>query len=432
MSLANLSNAQLLIKDWTDCWFGPTKRTGYISVTDLNRQKFYGANDINALLSDTEGIEKRFISLNAFTFGSRETSNLKQIRNIGIDLDQYKLGLSIDDVIDEIHSLILDDIIPEPNLILSSRGVQLFYAIKDGAAPNMGYLVSYITDQFIGKLKHIGADSNAKDLSRVMRAPNSINERNGAIVEPSIWNDKEYTLQELLSYCKPMEQFETRKKKKAKIIRFSPRNQESLSLFYQTNFVRLQDLEKLISIRKGDFSYKRNTFLYIYAYHQSLHCNTFTNLEYFAREVFTRIHSTSGKAMRKAEFTRTIKSAYNDAREFFDYYKANGYKIIYKANDGIIKPYRTSNLIDKLEITEDEQRQLKRLVGPKVAKEKDAERKRKERRAAGVKSREEYLKQHITTKQEGIRLKEQGYKYKEIAEKLDVNINTVKGWFRKV
>lgn len=69
----------------------------------------------------------------------------------------------------------------------------------------MAWLALYITEQLISKLKHLGADSNAKDMSRVMRVPYNINERNNAPVQADIWNDE--------AYCRPLEKFKSRKNK---------------------------------------------------------------------------------------------------------------------------------------------------------------------------------------------------------------------------
>ncbi|MGG3232393.1 AsnC family protein [Priestia flexa] len=414
--------------DWTSCWFGANKKTGYVSVTDFRFQKSYGSKDIDSLIRDTLGIEKRFISLNGFTFGERQASELRQIRNIGIDLDQYKQGMSIEDGLDEIQALILDKIIPEPNLILTSRGIQLFYTIYGGASPNMAWLTSYITEQYISKLRHLGADSNAKDISRVMRVPNSINERNGELVKPEIWNPYSYTLQELQSYCKPLDRFNYKGKKRAEIKRIVP---PTLSFFYKTNNARLVDLDKLIHLRNGNLSHKRNTFLYIYAYHQSLICNSLSDTEGFMLNVLERIHSEVDKPISKAEFRRTVKSAYEDAKEFFKHYQDNGYKVIARQNDGIKKPYKTTNLIEILEITTEEQRLLKRIVGEQVSKEHDATRKRKERRAAGVKSHHEHLKQRKTEqaqkveKLRKIKSKRPGATNVELAKELNVSTKTI-------
>ena len=428
--IAELKRAEV-ITDWTNCWFGSSMTTGYVVVTDFKSlNKSYGAKDIKAIKRDTEGQERRFISLNAFEFGSRRTGDLKQIRNIGIDLDQYKYDLSIDEALDELQVLILDKKIPEPNIVLSSRGVQIFYNIEGGASPNMSWLVSYITDQYISKMKAIGADSNAKDLSRVMRVPYSINERNGAEVKCEVWRDVPYSLKELQSFCKPLEQFNRKgKKTKAKVIRIEPSVHDKVSLFYRTNHVRLTDLERLVELRDGDLTGKRNIFLYVYAYHQSLICDSYADTESFLFDVFERIHSRTDKPMSKGELKRTIKSAYKDAQEFFEHLKGNGYKVIKKQNDGIKKPYRTDNLIEILDVTEDEQRAMKRLMNSSVKREKDTERKQKERRAAGVKPKEEYNKERQKKLTENLatlnQLLERDMNKTEIAEEMGISRNHV-------
>lgn len=374
------------INDWVDLWFNPHKQAGYVAVTDFERQLFFGANDVSKVINMTKGKQKQFISVNSFDVNwnekefSRETAKLKQIRNIAIDIDQYKLGLTIDEALDEIQLLILDNKIPEPNLILTSRGIQIFYSIDRGASPKMSWLAGYITEQIISKLNHIGADSNAKDMSRVMRVPNSINERNNALVKPYIWNDEAYTLQELQSYCKPLEHFGTRKKTKTKVIPINAK----VSLFYKTNYARLTDLRKLFDLRQGDFTGMRNTFIYMYAYHQSLLLNTQQDVIQDVTSALKDIYSKTDKPMTKREIESTIKSAYKDAEGFFESYKANGYRVVYKQNDGIKKPYKTSNFIKKLNITIEEQKALKVLCSPEIKKQHKADYMRNKRLEDGI------------------------------------------------
>jgi len=400
-----------LVTEWFDLWLTECKKAGYVAITDFEKQLFFGANDVSKVIAVTEGKKKQFISLNAFDVDwnnkqfSRQTSRLKQIRNIGIDIDQYNLGLSIDEALDEIQALILSEVIPEPNLVLTSRGIQLFYTVNRGASPEMSWLASYITEQFISKLEHIGADSNAKDMSRVMRVPNSINERNNAVVKPDIWNNEAYTLAELQSYCRPLEQFRSRKKKKDNVINL-PIN-EKLTQYYKTNYARLRDLRTLLELRKGDLTGMRNVFLYIYSYHQALVLNTQKDVLTSVRNTFNDVYSRTEKPISNTEFERTVKSAYKDAEQFFNHFKENGYRVIYKANDGIKKPMKTSTIIDRLSITEEEQYHLGSIRSKEVAKQQDRDRNRQERRKNGQATREEYIKQqHDKTDDKLFKLKE--------------------------
>lgn len=406
------------LKEWPNLWFSEYKRAGYVAVTDFNRQYFYGSNDVPNIIKATNGRRKQFISLNAFDVDfnasdfSREASRLKQIRNIAIDIDQYNLGMTIDEVIDEIQVLIMEDVIPEPNLVLESRGVQLFYSIDKGAPPEMAWLTAYITEQFIAKLEHLGADSNAKDVSRVMRVPNSVNERNNAVVTPCIWNPEAYTLQELQSYCRPLEKFTTRKKTKTTIT-YLPTSKRLIQ-FYKTNYARLRDLNRLIELRNGDFTGVRNVFLYMYAYHESLVLDTQKDVLNSVKNVFSEIYSKKDKPMSNREFERTVKSAYKDAEAFFKHYKDNGYTVVYGHLDGIKKPYKTKNMIKKLNITLEEQEDMRTLRNPEIAKKQHASYMRNKRRGEGSKPREEY----IQSKQD-----EKSARVAKLAELLEENPN---------
>src|SRR5699024_1699119 len=287
-----------------------------------------------------------------------------------------------------------------------------------GASPDISWLVGYITEQLISKLEHIGADGNAKDLSRVMRVPNSVNERNNSTVKPEIWNDAAYTLQELQTYCRPLEQFGSRKKKRNNIVQL-PINKR-LALFYKTNYARLTDLRRLIELRSGNFTDMRNTFLYMYSFHQSLVLNTQKDVISSVKNTFKQVYSTKDKPMSNNEFERTVKSAYKDAQKFFKHFVDNGYRVVCKANDGIKKPYKTSNVIKKLNITEAEQMQMNTLSNADIARKQHAEYMRSKRRNEGIGSMEEYNKQRKQRKQTiqqiAIELRNKGKTQREIAE----------------
>lgn len=402
---AKASDSDGALSDWADLWLREDKKAGYVAVTDFERQLFYGFNDKQALKKYTIGRPKQFISLNAFDVDfrekifSRKAKDLKQLRLIGIDIDQYKLDLTIPEVTEILFDMAKEGKIPMPNLVLKSRGVQVFYDIAGGASPEMAWLTSYITEQFILKLRKIGADSNAKDVSRVMRVPESINERNGATVTPEIWQNKPYTLLELQSYCKPLDRFRNNHKARFKTVKLADK---PLIVFYRVNHARLCDFERLIELRNGDFTNKRNVLLYMYAFHQSLVLDSLKDTLSFMRGRFAEVYSRTDKEMSEKEFERTVKSAYKDAERFFEHYKANGYKMIYKPADGIIKPYKTSSVIDKLEITEQEQKALRTFLSPEMKRAKERDRKTKENRKKGIKPIEQYNQERAESKAEKV------------------------------
>lgn len=131
--------------------------------------------------------------------------------------------------------------------------------------------------------------------------------------------------------------------------------------------------------------------------------------------------------MTKSKFNRTIKSAYNDAKQFFNYYKANGYRVIYKDNDGIKKPYKTSNIIEMLNITEAEQYEMNTLRDPSIKCRKDIKKLERERRTKAMRTMQEYNDEQKQQKLTWIELLKQLLKdnpeatRKELASKLGVS-----------
>lgn len=422
------------LNDWLDLWLSENKRAGFIALTNFERQWFYNSDEGLKLKSETVGRRDIYMSLNAFGYDSnrrltRLTKQLKQIRNIAIDIDQYKLGLSIDDVKDTIHALVLDDSIPEPNLVLTSRGVQIFYTLHEGAAPEMAWLAGYITEQLVAKLDHIGADYNATDMSRVMRVPYTINSRNGAVVSPGIWNNTAYTLQELQAYCKPLTRKDYSENKLADVIQLPTGN---VAQFHRTNWARKRDLLKLLELRNGDLTGCRNIYVYILAFQQTLivQDGNYSKVQSSVSEVLKGMYTTDPTAEDSDNwFETTVKSAYEGAVGFLNHLKVNNYNVIYRMNDGIVKTMNTRKIIKKLNITEDEQREMGSLRSEKIKREQRAEYSRTYRRERGSVSREAYEKHRLSQKAELTqriqKLKAEGMKQKEIAEALSISKSRV-------
>lgn len=433
------------LKHWTDLWFAPDKKAGYVALANENyhNQRFFGQNDYKMMIQMSKGKKDKFLSLNAFEvadFGNikhtRSAANLKQIRTIAIDIDQYNLSLTPLDVLDELDKLIKNGVIPKPNLITISRGVQIFYSIKGGLSPYRSSLSSYITAEFIQKLKHVGADGNAKDTARLMRVPGSINSRNNASVHWEIWEHESYDIWELRKYVQDYKPEKKQIKKRSNILSINLESQ----LMHRTNLARLSDFKTLIYLRKGDFTNKRNILLYNYAFHLALVEADFSNVLNEINEVFSKVSSKdkSGKTFDETEIILTTESAFEDAKTFIDYYQENNYEIIYNLNDGIIKPKKTETLLLELNITESEQKYMKTLANPYIhadnKRQRDKENIKKKRREKGIKSMSEYNNERKTKKRQNIEtlkelmLKYPNYSQKQYAKIMKVSRETISRW----
>lgn len=423
------------LSDPLDIFLSESKKAGFIAVTNLKKQWFYNSNEKDKLKADTAGRHDLYASINAFGYNSnrvltRQSKQLKQIRNVAIDIDQYNLGLEIDETLDIIQSLIVSNMIPEPNLILTSRGIQLFYTIDKGAAPEMAWLAGYITEQLVSKLEHVGADYNATDVSRVMRVPNTINSRNGATVKAAIWNDEAYSLQELQQYCKPLTKKEYKTGAKATVVELPTAN---VAQFHRTNWARQRDLKRLLELRNGDMTGCRNTFVYILAFQQTLifQDDSYNSVIKSVKEA-TKSMYTTDKGAEDSEnwLENTVKSAYDGALGFLNHLKVNNYKIVYKRNDGIVKTMNTKKIINKLNISEAEQYEMGSLRNAEVKRRQDKDRKTADRRSKGMKSMADYNDKRRADKlarmQRIADLQAEGMKQKDIAEALNISLITVK------
>lgn len=399
------------INDWTDVFFSKGKNVGFMSILNLEnpdqpRTSFFKHENLEQLIAETVGQPDRYISLNAFSRYSRKSEYVAQVRTIGIDCDQYKLGLTQNDVMQRVYYLVSEGQIPMPNLVLKSRGVQLFYSINDGASVKMLWLTKYVTKKITELLTDVGADFNAIDTSRVMRVPYSINSRNNSIVTPEILHNAAYTLDDLREYFPEVKRYrikENHKKQTADVVPF--RRLNATNNYSVVNANRVADIEKLIEIRNGNMTSCRNVALYAYCFHLSQTVSSYETLLKRAIRTFSEAYSTDKaqtRVLSEQEIERTAQSAYDAAMTFKEYLKDNGYKIRFAQGDGIIKPMKNANLIEKLGITVSEQEQLKSIVNESIAYGRKKERERvriaEKRRADGVQTMDVYQQQRATGK----------------------------------
>ncbi|WP_319618478.1 AsnC family protein [Bacillus cereus group sp. BfR-BA-01700] len=416
---------ETFIDSWYECYLSERKKSGYVVTIDLSneqhKQIWYGLRDLKHLLKASErGLKDVYLSLNAFEHGSRKTADLKQIRNIGVDLDFYKIGLSKEYVIKQLHDLVYSQSLPCPNIIMNGRGVQLVYSISGGAAPQMAYLTQYITNHFVKMLMPLGADGSCSDLSRVFRLPYSTHGKTGQTITVDLWTDREYSLQELYEYVPPLEK--KRKTKRKGSLTTLPARKGVMDL-YSLNTKRKADLELIVEMRNGVIE-NRNDLTYIYSFTTAL----IVKNQAATLEMTFQLNEKLADPQPKKEIERTAKNAYKDAMVFFDEFAKNDYKRFGLPNN-IIKPMRNDTVIRKLNIdfTQHEKEKMSTLIDKVEKQRRNTIKQREIRREKGVVTREEYLtKSAEQTDKQLDRLKEilnkvKKPKWKEIAKELGVS-----------
>ncbi|HDR4393045.1 AsnC family protein [Bacillus cereus] len=416
---------ETFIDSWYECYLSERKKSGYVVTIDLSnedhKQIWYGLRDIKHLLKASErGLKDVYLSLNAFEHGSRKTADLKQIRNIGVDLDFYKIGLSKEYVIKQLHDLVYSQSLPCPNIIMNGRGVQLVYSISGGAAPQMAYLTQYITNHFVKMLMPLGADGSCSDLSRVFRLPYSTHGKTGQTITVDLWTDREYSLQELYEYVPPLEK--KRKTKRKGALTTLPARKGVMDL-YSLNTKRKADLELIVEMRNGVIE-NRNDLTYIYSFTTAL----IVKNQAATLEMTFQLNEKLADPQPRKEVERTAKNAYKDAMIFFDEFAKNDYNR-FGLPQNIIKPMRTDTVIRKLNIDfrQEEKEKLSTLIDKVEKQRRNTIKQREIRREKGIATREEYLtKSAEQTDKQLDKLKEvlnkvKKPKWKEIAKELGIS-----------
>ncbi|MEK3933636.1 AsnC family protein [Bacillus sp. FSL R7-0642] len=400
--LAIRQSQETFIDEWHECYLSEHKKSGYIAVLDLSgsekKQLWIGTNDVKTLSNMSTPSNKDFyLSLNSFTFGSRKATDLKQIRNIGVDLDFYKLDISKEYVIQNLQDCIAEGLLPCPNLVMYGRGMQLIYTVQGGAAPQMAFLSQYITNHFIKMLMPLGADGSCSDLSRVLRMPYTTHSKTGKQIGLEIWTRREHDLQELYDYVPPLEKKRqpkrTATRKKGSISTIP--SQKGVMNLYSLNTKRKSDLEKIVMLRNGEIEH-RHDMTYIYAFTTALIVKNQTA----TLEMTFQLNNKFKEPQKRKEIERTAKDAYKDAIAFFDAFSANNF-----SKQGLpyslIKPMKTETIFKKLDIklTEEELEVMDTLIDSEEIKKRDKLRKRK---ARGSVSKDEYSKKLSEGKNEKI------------------------------
>lgn len=441
----------ILLTEWHDCYINDHKQRGYVATLDLSFLKydypytrFWGANDKPQLIALTDGSRKPltnvFLSLNAFDNKQRRASNLAQIRNIGIDIDCYKLGMTPDEAAKKLEALVFVGRLPNPNLLIrSGNGLQIVYGLAGGLPPTneMKYLAMYITNELSTILQPLGADFAANTLERVFRLPNTYNEKPGKekkLVTAEIWNRQEYTLTELMEYCTPLEPKKHAykpRKPKGELKYFDLTKTQGMTV-RTLNAGRLNDFLRLVQLRNGAIE-MRNLLTYDYAFTMAL----MTSSEAAVLTAAEQINDKFDEPQPPKTVRRTALNGFKDGRKFWAEYEKNGYKLTGLPKN-ILKPKQTRTIIKQHAITLDEQRELGVTISTAIKQERRNETREEQRRAQGARPMAAYneaRKAQVDERLEQLRqvLAEQpGLSQRKAAEILGVSTKTIQRLSKKL
>ena len=356
-----------------------------------------------------------YITLNTFYKTYRRLEYLKELKALFIDLDTYKTGFTKEQILMNLNDNYFKQSIPVPNLIVDSgRGLYLIWLINK--VPSMALpLWKAVEEYFYKTLKEFGADRQALDATRILRVPGSINSKTNTEVKIIDEYNYLYDLREIQNQYMPelSEKAPVRRGRPKKVL-FVYRER---SLYY----ARLQDIIKLCELREYDLKGHRELILFLYRYYSC----------YFTEDIEKALHDTLEvnsmfrQPLNEKEVIRATRSA----------------ETVYKDQNKDYK-YRNETLINLLEISDIEQKEMKTIISKDEYKRRNNEYNKKKYNSemAKEKYRNQLKNEGKLPKKEQIELKmkkikslrTQGFKNKEISQELNIAPKTLERYISRM
>lgn len=356
-----------------DGWVAIAKKSG-----NAFKQYHYPAAELAQHLSEWTG-EDVYFSQNTFYKPQRRIDSIRQLRSLYVDLDVYNVGLSPEYALGKLEYDYFGRDVPDPNLVIfSGRGLVLVWNIDPVPYQAMP-LWKALEGHFIKCLEEIGADPKASDPARIFRLAGSVNSKNGAIVKTQYRHDYRYDIHDLkYDYLPEIEKKSQKKGRNTKIVH--------MFNVYTLHLARARDIATLVELRNGEVDSYRELICFLYRYFTCC----YTSDPETALEQTKSINAEFSHPLREREVVSATKSA-QKAWEATSDKRANE---IAKSLGYPGAGYRLKNstIIDWLDITDDEQKNLSTIIGSKEKRRRNAASKMQARRAAGVIPREEYIK----------------------------------------
>lgn len=375
---------------------------GFVTLASKNngsyKQWHYKIEDIENNEEEIIEVINSYISQNTFYKPQRRIENIKELKALYIDLDVYNTKYTKEGVIYFLeHDLY--GVIPRPNLLIES-GRGLYYILLIESVPSMALPLWYAVQRFLYEtLKEFGADAKALDPTRILRIPGTINSKSNSSVRVLDCYDYHYTLREIQENFLP-DLNDKKEKKKGR-----PKKLVSLFNEYSLYHARLLDIAKLCELRNYDLKGHRELILFLYRYYSC----SFIQDEIEALNKALELNNMFKEPLARKEVERDTKSAER-------YYIEKKYK------------YTNKRLIELLDITENEQKCLKSIIGKKEKYRRNNERRRDNRRNENGETKRDRKKiEKIYAIKE---LSKKGYKQKDIAKELNISKGTVSKYLK--
>ena len=364
--------------------------------SDGYNQWHYKYKDLIELKFDEDNV---YITLNTFYKTYRRIECIKELNALFIDLDIYKTGFTKEQILMNLNENYFKQSMPIPNFIIDSgRGLYLIWLIKK--VPSMALpLWKAVEEYFYKTLKEFGANRQALDATRILRVPGSFNSKTHTEVKIIDNYDYLYELREIQSEYMP------ELSEKAPVRRGRPKKVKYIFRERNLYYARIMDIIKLCELREYNLKGHRELILFLYRYY----------LCYFTEDVEKALYDTLElnsmfkQPLAEKEVTRATKSA----------------ETVFKKENKDYK-YKNETLINLLEISDEEQREMITIISKDEYKRRNNEyNKEKYKEQLKLKGKLPKKEQLELQRKKIKSLKKQGLKNKEISQELNIALKTL-------
>ena len=355
-----------------------------------------------------------YMSVADYVRMKRVSDNLYGVSSIVLDLDTYNSVYEYDtdeEMFKEMRPVI-DRIGIAPNMYVNSgHGRYLVFSFNNInlSVPEMRKLYQETVKKLIFQFKEFGADAKCSDITRVFRVPGNTNPKTGEKAYVIENFENRTTLSELaaaVGICngKTVSEKKNRSRQRKYEMYYGPLGK---SRYTKVNMQRDDDFHSLLELRGYDMEGYRNTLFHL----MSVNCFYLGMDEDSVRGYLNEIN-------------RSLIAPYDSLDAVIRYAKSN-YERYEEDYEGAVK-YTNRTIVRLLDITEEEQRHMKQLIGQEEADRRIEESGKKKIDNQMKKKRKDTEKKAVQLKEEMLALRYgKLLDNKQIAQEVGKNEKTV-------
>ena len=404
----------------------PDTRPGTVAVAQKVRERWhercYPVAELPDVLPYLAGQSDVYISHGRF-WGRRRIARLAELGALALDIDYHRRpelrGMHPLGVLEDALQLLERRQLPAPALAIGSgRGLHLLWLhtpVPRAALPRWSSCQRALWEA----LRPLGADRGALDAARVLRLVGTRHSKAKVLVECLRGPGDVWGFEDLAGEILPVDRGELADIRIQRSLRAARRPQERLWTppeGYTAGTLweaRLSDLQTLRELRWfGELPPgQRDHWMFV----AGVAMSWLAIPAALQRELYDLARQAA--SWQEPEARSRLQAVMQRARM-----AAKGERV---DHEGLrVDPryrFRSETVLELLEVTPEEERQMRTLISADERRRRDRERDEKRRRAAGAVSREEYLAPARQRRQEAHRLRSEGLSIRAIAARLEVS-----------